>query len=176
MSVSTHNNFWERRGERLKNKEVLENLVSHYSAIGDAILRDAPYSAIGSRGKLFLRCPPSKACLWTAIGQFYGKKWGCSSDGLRYHRKHSATGVLLRLSRDGVVSIGSLRLKREGNQKKARQRRWREMHTICLSWCFWPCELRQIRATLTMSQSQDTFDHDKGQKSAIWGRLLHWIL
>ena len=32
-------------------------LVSHYSAIGDAISCDAPYSAIGFRGKFFLRCP-----------------------------------------------------------------------------------------------------------------------
>ena len=31
------------------------------------------------------------------MGHFYGKKWGCSSDSLRYHRKHSA---LLHLSRD----------------------------------------------------------------------------
>ena len=31
------------------------------------------------------------------IGHFYGKKCGCSSDSQRYHRKHSATGVLLHL-------------------------------------------------------------------------------
>ena len=30
-------------------------LVSHYSAIGDTISCDAPYSAIGFRGELFLR-------------------------------------------------------------------------------------------------------------------------
>ena len=39
-----------------------------------------------------------------------GKKWGCSSDSLRYQRKRSATGVLqLHLSRDrrGVL-VGSL--------------------------------------------------------------------
>ena len=33
------------------------------------------------------------------VADFYWKKWGCSSDSLRYHRKHSATGVLLHLSR-----------------------------------------------------------------------------
>ena len=33
-------------------------LVSHYSAIGDTISCDAPYSAIGFRGKLLLRYPP----------------------------------------------------------------------------------------------------------------------
>ena len=35
------------------------------------------------------------------------KKWGWSSDSLRYHRKHSATGLLLHLSRDrGVFRSG----------------------------------------------------------------------
>ena len=38
---------------------------------------------------------------------FLGKKWGCSSDSLRYHRKRCATGVLLHLSRDrGGVCFG----------------------------------------------------------------------
>ena len=59
-----------------------------------------PYRAIGFRGKLLLRYPPSKACLWIAIDHFHRKKWGCSSDSLRYHRTHIATGVLLHLSRD----------------------------------------------------------------------------
>ena len=31
---------------------------------------------------------------------FTDSKWGCSSDSLRCHRKHSAIGVLLHLSRD----------------------------------------------------------------------------
>ena len=44
--------------------------------------------------------PPSKACLWIAIGLFYEKKWGCSSDSLRYHGKHSASGVVQQVSRD----------------------------------------------------------------------------
>ena len=34
---------------------ALFSLVSHYSAIGDTISCDAPYSAIGFRGKLPLR-------------------------------------------------------------------------------------------------------------------------
>ena len=75
-------------------------LVSHYSAIGDTISCDTPYSTMGFRGRLFLRYPPCQVCLWIAIGHFYGKKWGCTSDSLRYHRKCSATGVLLHLSRD----------------------------------------------------------------------------
>ena len=74
--------------------------MSHHSAIGDTISCDAPYSAIGFRGKIFLRYPPCWVCLWTAIGHFMDSKWGCSSDSLQYHRKHSATRVLLHLSRD----------------------------------------------------------------------------
>ena len=62
-------------------------LVSHYSTIGNTISCDAPYSAIGFGAKFFLRPPPpSKACLWIAIGHFCGKKWGCTSDSLRHHR------------------------------------------------------------------------------------------
>ena len=75
-------------------------LLSHYSAIGDTISCDAPYSAIGFRGKLFLQSyPPSKACLWIAIGHFYGKKRGVAAIVC----DHSATGVLLHLSRDRGV-------------------------------------------------------------------------
>ena len=48
---------------------TLQILVSYYSAIGDTISCDAPCSAIGFSGKLFLRYP-SKACLWIAIGHF----------------------------------------------------------------------------------------------------------
>ena len=102
-----------RNFKRWDLSHLPKNLVSHYSAIGDTISCDAPYSAMGFRGKLFLRYPPFLACLLTAIGHLQGKKWGCSSDSLRYHRKHSATGVLLHLSRDrGGISVGSLSLRR----------------------------------------------------------------
>ena len=54
-----------------------EILVSHKSAIGDTISCDAPYSAIGFRGNFFfLRCPPSKACLWITIDHFMRKEVG----------------------------------------------------------------------------------------------------
>ena len=95
-----------RRPKGKQNLAAYSHLVSHYSAIGDTISRDAPYRAIGFRGKLLLRYPLSKACLWTTIGHFFGKKWGCSSDSLRYHRKHSATGVLLHLSCDWGGNCG----------------------------------------------------------------------
>ena len=41
----------------------LFKLVSHYSGIGDTISCDAPYSAIGFRGKLFLRYPLVRSVL-----------------------------------------------------------------------------------------------------------------
>ena len=49
--------------------------------------------------------PPSEACLWLAIGYPYGKNWGCSTDGLRYNRKHSATGVYTCLAIPGSSSV-----------------------------------------------------------------------
>ena len=73
---------------------VLLHLVSHYSATGDTISCDVPYSAIGFRGEPFLRYPPPLQGLSLDCDRpFYRKKRGCSSDSLRYHRKHSATGV-----------------------------------------------------------------------------------
>ena len=84
------------------------HLVSHYSAIGDTISCDAPYSAIGFRGKLFLRYPLARPVL-ECNRPLLQKEVGCSSDSLRYYRKHSATGVLLHLSRDRRgISVGSL--------------------------------------------------------------------
>ena len=86
------------------------SLVSHYSAIGDTISCDAPYGAIGFRGKVFLRYPPLHGLSLDCDGHLLQKEVGCSSDSLRYHRKHSATGVLLHLSRNrGGISVGSLR-------------------------------------------------------------------
>ena len=43
---------------RIDSNDRYRILVSHYSAIGDAISYDALYCAIGFRGKLFLRYPP----------------------------------------------------------------------------------------------------------------------
>ena len=66
-------------------------------AIGDTISCDAPYTAIGFRGKLFLPYPSlqglSLGCdrpfLWKEVGG-----GGGSSNSLQDHRKHSATGVV----------------------------------------------------------------------------------
>ena len=54
--------------------ELLLSECPTISAIGDTISCDAPYSAIGFRGTLFLRCPPSKAWLWIVIGHFLLRK------------------------------------------------------------------------------------------------------
>ena len=104
------------------------DLVSHYSAISDTISCDTPYSAIGFRGELFLRY-----CLWIAIGHFYGRKGGCSSDSLRYHRKHSATGVLLHLSRDRGEYFGrvtKIRVRQRSGEGVVRR-------NGCPKGCFW---------------------------------------
>ena len=81
--------------------------MSHYSAIGGLF-----HAMLLKRDRLqrqvFFAMPLSKACLWIAIGHFDGKKWGCSSDTLRYHRKHSVTGLTRQVSRNrggGVVSL-----------------------------------------------------------------------
>ena len=44
-------------GKPLKLPKIGFSLVSHYSAISDTISCDAPYSAIGFRGKLFCDTP-----------------------------------------------------------------------------------------------------------------------
>ena len=41
-----------------KRERASTDLVSHYSAIGDTISCDAPYRAIGFKGKLLLRYTP----------------------------------------------------------------------------------------------------------------------
>ena len=65
------NHGWHTLGGVCRVGALLPSFfVSHYSGIGNTISCDAPYSAIGFRGKFFLRCPPSKACLLIAIGHF----------------------------------------------------------------------------------------------------------
>ena len=92
-------------GPKIAQKKKISNSVSHYSAIGDTISCDAPYSAIGLRGKFF----------FSAISPLVGLVLDCdrpffTKRSLRYHREHSATGVLLHLSRDsgGGGHVGRL--------------------------------------------------------------------
>ena len=82
-------------------------LVSHYSAIGDTISCDAPFSTVGPHWQAFPAIPPPLQGLSLDRDRpFVQKKWGCSSDSLWYHRKHSATGVLRQVSRDrGGISV-----------------------------------------------------------------------
>ena len=86
--------------------EKVWDLVSHSSATADTISRDVPYSAIGFRGKLFLRRPTLLSLSLDCDRPFlHRKKWGYSSASLRCHRKHSATGVLLQASREGLGKV-----------------------------------------------------------------------
>ena len=73
----THINFFG--GFSGFQKRVPNGLVSHYSAIGDTISCDAPYSAIGFKAKLFLRSPPCKAWLWIAIAIFMERSGGAAA-------------------------------------------------------------------------------------------------
>ena len=82
-----------------------------------------PFCAIGFRGELFLRYLPFKACLGSAIGHFHGKKWGCSSDSLRYHKKTQCDrGIATPVSRWGIL-VGSLRASVSTRQTLAHRNR-----------------------------------------------------
>ena len=103
-----------------------------YSAIGGTISRDAPYSsAIDFRGKLFLRYPPPLQGLSSDCDRPLLGKWGCSSDSLRHHKKHSTTGVLPHISNDGGYFR---RVTKPPNQKRHRLKRNSEI-TIFAKSC-----------------------------------------
>ena len=57
-------------------------------------------------------------------------KWGCSSDSLRYHRKHSATGVLLHLSRDRGGDFGRLTKSMSCSSREAGQKSVLHQHEV----------------------------------------------
>ena len=65
------------------------------SAIDDTISCNAPYSAIGFRGKLLLRYPPPSQAILLSLDcdspLLLKEVGGCSSNSPRYHRNHSAT-------------------------------------------------------------------------------------
>ena len=46
----------------------------------------------------------------------------------------------------------------------------------CLMELQLPCDRKFLHYSNYFSEFQDKFDHDKGQKSAISGRRLHWRL
>ena len=84
-------------------------LVSHYSAIGDTISCDAPYSAIGFRGKFFLRCPPCWTCLWLRYAIFKERSGGiavivCDATGNTVRQGYCYTCLAI----GGAISVGSL--------------------------------------------------------------------
>ena len=54
-------------------------LVSHYSAIGSTIACDAPYSAVGFRGKFFQRCPPPRPVFGLRLAIFKTRSEGVAA-------------------------------------------------------------------------------------------------
>ena len=109
-------------------REILlsKSLVSHYSAIGDTISCDAPYSAIGFRGKAFSAIPPLLGLSLDCDRPCLRREVGVSGDSLRYRRKHSATGVLLHLSRDRGWYFG--RVTKSKRTPSKLQRCWLAKH------------------------------------------------
>ena len=81
-------------------------------------MRSPPQSAIGLRRKLFLRDPLLGLSLDCHRPLSTDSKWGCISDSLRYGRKHSATGVLLHLSRDRGGDFGRVTKSIDGANKR----------------------------------------------------------
>ena len=84
----------------------------------------------------FSAIPPLQGLFWTAIGHFYGNKWGCSSDSLRHHRKHSATEVVRQVSRDRGGCFGRVAkgLVTGGPLPKKPVKNWKSFHqplTLC---------------------------------------------
>ena len=75
--------------------------MSHYSAIGDTISCDAPDSAIGFRGKHFSAMPLLTGLSLDCDRPFLRKEGGPQQRQSAIPQEHSATGVLLHLSRDG---------------------------------------------------------------------------
>ena len=87
---------------------MIRGQVSHvWAMFENFVLLDATRKLAGNFGlALSVILLPSKACLWIAIGHFYGKKWGRSRDSLRSHRKHSATGVVALCDRRLAIGGG----------------------------------------------------------------------
>ena len=86
-SVKHGKRYFSKKSENCGSKRPRRHIihcaktcsVSHCSAIGDIVSCDAPYSAIGFRGKPFLRYPPCSVCLWTAIGHFAERSGGVAA-------------------------------------------------------------------------------------------------
>ena len=83
--------------------------MSHYSAIGDTISCDAPYSAIGFRGKLFLRYPlvrPAFGLRWAFSKERSGGVAAivCDTTGNTVRQGYCYTCLAI----GGGISVGSL--------------------------------------------------------------------
>ena len=83
--------------------------MSHYSAIGDTISCDAPYSAIGLRGKLFLRYPLVRPVFGLRQAIFTERSGGvaaiaCDTTGNTVRQGYCYTCLAI----GGGISVGSL--------------------------------------------------------------------
>ena len=95
------------KNRRLRAKKGEEILVSHLSAIGDTISCDRPLERDNLQKQAFSAIPPLLGLSLVCDRPFLQKEGGGgSSDSLRYHRKHSATGVVPHVSRDGGGHFG----------------------------------------------------------------------
>ena len=98
--------FWS---STLSNSTVA-TLVSHYSAIGDTISCDAPYSAIGFRGKFFLQYPLARSVFGLRSAIFKERSGGvaaivCDTTGNTVRQGYCYTCLAI----GGGVSVRSLR-------------------------------------------------------------------
>ena len=99
-----------------------------YLAIGDRILCDATCSAIPPKTPEQNAIPRSLQSSFAVTGLSWWAERGYSSDSSRYAEKHSATGALLHLCRDGgsnlvwnTKTVGSLRATRLQNKTAPEQ-------------------------------------------------------
>ena len=83
LGVDWFGQFWllvrtqnPRLGHQDKFNCLIPSLESHFSAIGDTISCDAPYCAVGFRGKLFLQYPPQGLSLACARPSLLRKEVG----------------------------------------------------------------------------------------------------
>ena len=91
--------------EALQERLCHTQIVSRYSTICDTISRDAPYSAMGFRGKVFPRYPLLQDLSLIAIGHVYGRKRDVAAIVCDTTEKQCDREVR-QVSRDGGVYFG----------------------------------------------------------------------
>ena len=99
-----------KKNFKLASKSEVPLLVSHYSANGDTISCDAPYSVIGFRGKLFLRYPLVRSVFGLRYAICMERSGGvaaivCDTTGNAVRQGYCYTCLAIR---GGGISVGSL--------------------------------------------------------------------